>query len=42
MSFPSWAEGLTKKGTYYEGFVDEIETLLENYKRDTVTTWGVR
>ena len=39
---PVWAGGLTKNGTYFEGFVDDLEFILESHKRETVTTWGIR
>ena len=38
----SWMNGLEKKGLYYEGVVADLDDLLENYKRATVTTWGTR
>ena len=41
-SFPVWAEGLKKVGTYYEGYVEDLEGTLELHRRDTVTTWGIR
>ena len=34
--------GLKKEGLYYEGVVADLDNLLENYKRATVTTWGTR
>ena len=41
---PDWATrfGLTRKGNYYEGFVDDASSVLEIHKRQTVTTWGTR
>ena len=41
-SLPVWAEGLKKVGTYYEGYVEDLEGTLELHRRDTVTTWGIR
>ena len=41
-SLPVWAEGLKKAGTYYEGYVEDLEGTLELNPRDTVTTWGIR
>ena len=35
----SWMYGLKKEGLYYEGVVADLDNLLENYKRTTVTTW---
>lgn len=34
--------GLKQKGFYYEGVVADLDNLLENHKRATVTTWGTR
>lgn len=42
MEKPAWAEGLSPKGVYFEGFVDDADSLLEQYKAETVTTYGVR
>jgi len=39
--FP-WANGLVKHGTYYEGFVDDLEHYLELHRRHTITTWAIR
>ena len=41
-SLPVWAEGLKKVGTYYEGYVEDLERTLELHRRDTVTTWGIQ
>ena len=41
-TFPVWAEGLKKVGTYYEGYVEDLEGTLELHRRDTVTIWGIR
>ena len=38
----SWMYGLKKEGLYYEGVVAHMDNLLENYKRETVMTWGTR
>ena len=40
-SVPAWSERLIKKGSYFEGFVDDLD-ILEYHKRDTITTWGIR
>ena len=41
---PGWASqfGLVRKGNYYEGFVDNLSSVLEIHQRDTVSTWGTR
>ena len=30
-SYPTWAESLKKSGLYYDGFVDDIESILEQH-----------
>ena len=42
MGTPSWAVGLDVRGLYYEGIVDDANTLLEKHKISTVTTYGIR
>ena len=44
MAHPSWAEGLSVAGLYYDGVVDEtrLQEVLELHKRDTVSTFGTR
>ena len=39
---PGWSEGLQKRGTYYEGYVDDLDSVLEAHRRDTITSWGTR
>ena len=39
---PGWSKSFQKRGTYYEGYVDDLESLLEAHRRDTVTSWGTR
>lgn len=39
---PGWAEGLTKCGTYYEGWVSDIDERLSSHARATVTCFGTR
>lgn len=39
---PSWARNLSPKGSYFEGFVDDVDATLEEFKQQTVTTWGTR
>lgn len=41
-SKPSWNENLNPRGTYYEGFVEDLDTLLTRFKAETVTTYGIR
>ena len=31
-SSPVWAEGLKKRGTYYEGYVEDLEGTLESHR----------
>ena len=38
----SWMNGLKQKGFYYEGVLADLDNLLANHKRVTVTTWGTR
>ena len=40
----NWKSGLQRIGTYYEEYnvIDNLEAVLEDYRRDTVTTWGTR
>ena len=38
----TWFEGLTKVGLYYEGFVDNLEDVLEGHRRCTMTSYGTR
>ena len=44
MAAPTWTEGLTTAGLYYDGVVDgdKLENVLELHKRDTVSTFGTR
>lgn len=42
MAKPAWAEGLSPRGLYFEGFVDDADALLEQHKADTVTTSETR
>ena len=37
-----WAKGLKKSGLYYDAFVDDIETVLEQHRKETVTFYGTR
>ena len=36
-TYPTWAEDLKKSGLYYDGFLDDIESVLEQHRKDTVT-----
>ena len=38
----TWFKGLTKVGLYYEGFVDNLEEVLEDHRRCTMTSYGTR
>ena len=37
-----WAKGLKKSGLYYDGFVDDIEAVLEQHRKETITFYGTR
>ena len=41
---PLWARQLKRRGLYFEGLVDsdDLETILERHRRDTVTSYGTR
>ena len=39
---PLWAESLDAKGTYYEGVVDDAQTVITQHSNDTITTFGTR
>ena len=39
---PAWARDLEPRGRYYEGFVEDLDSLLTKFKAETVTTFGVR
>lgn len=41
-SMPSWAEGLERRSLYFEGFVDDVDSVLELHRRETVTYYGTR
>ena len=41
-TYPTWAEGLKKSDLYYNGFVDDIESVFEQHCKDTVTFHGTR
>ena len=38
----NWTANLNALGLYYEGLVEDIDTLLEMHKLCTVTTYGTR
>ena len=38
----NWTANLDARGLYYEGLVEDIDTLLEMHKLCTVTTYGTR
>ena len=37
-----WSKGLQRSGTYYEGWVDDLDELLSSHARATVTSYGTR
>ena len=39
---PEWAATLKHVGVYYEGLVDDAESIVEHCKLESVTTFGVR
>ena len=39
---PRWTTGLHRMGLYYEGFVSDAPAVLEEYYKETVTSFGVR
>ncbi len=42
MEKPEWAEELHSVGTYYEGFVGNLDCVLEKHKILTLTSCGTR
>ena len=38
----TWTESLKQVGTYFEGIVDDADTLLLEHTNATVTTYGTR
>ena len=38
----TWSEGLAKVGLYYEGYVDDLEEILESHRLCTQTSYGTR
>ena len=43
MERPAWAlSSLRNVGVYYEGVVDDAESLIQHCKLESVTTFGVR
>lgn len=42
MQTPQWAEGLQQVGMYYEGYVDDLDSILDKHKIATLTTYGTR
>ena len=39
---PSWTAGLRPCGVYYEGFVTDLEGVLQKHRVDTVSTFSIR
>ena len=39
---PCWADRLTAKGTYFEGVVEDAQTIVTQHTNETVTTYGTR
>ena len=42
MNVPSWARELKKVGFYYEGFVEDIDSVRQKHQAATVSTYGIR
>ncbi len=42
MEKPEWAEELHGVGTYYEGFVDNLDGVLEKHNILTLTSYGTQ
>ena len=38
----NWKAGLVQSGTYYEGFVEDVEQVLQGHQQETVTCYGTR
>ena len=38
----SWMNGLVMKGLCYEGILEDVDTLLDRFQQQTVTSWGTR
>ena len=32
----AWGKGLKRSGLYFDGFVDDVECVLEKHRKDTV------
>ena len=41
-AYPTLSESLQKCGTYYERYVDDLDSILETHHRDTITSLGTR
>ena len=37
-----WKEGLCQEGLYYEGWVEDLSSVLESHSKATVTCYGTR
>ncbi len=37
-----WKVQLVKKGVYYEGWVDDVDQVIEDHKQATVTSYGTQ
>ena len=38
----NWKAGLVQSGTYYEGYVEDVEQVVKAHQQDTVTCYGTR
>ena len=42
MEKPAWAQMLSLKGDCYEGFVEDLQSVMCMHSSSTLTTYGVR
>ena len=37
-----WSKGLQRRGVFFDGWVEDIDGVLDTHKKATVTTYGTR
>ena len=37
-----WSKGLQRRGVFFEGWVEDLDQVLESYRKATVTSYGTR